>query len=974
MFRVVKSIFRGSKVYIGWGIYTFTNSSFKIYKALNDEFQVEPDCLQTKARVFYISGFIVICLHIFVAGTVLGQAVPPKGVPLVIYKFLKRIIISKTIKGSRLKLKAEELQIAAKALQDKATNEKVNIHTQAGTLASSAQTLAENTPPQAFVNADTVIDKFDELEDAYNQLSTSSPVDQAKVEKEFNTVKHIYDTMINVKKAKKLQEQVGTQDGKGGSDQKIWYYANELYGKANILAGAEKLKAPEAQDGEDPTKELKHLAEKLRDAVGQNDNSGLQKALSELSTARESNPKDLIPMAKDVIDKYNSVKEAYEKVKAQASEYTKALTKTGETSKYTNVKSAFQALESAYNLGKCKDITPIFDKEYIDIQTSIVSDRLTSKATEIESKAQALRTTAERQSTTELADNRNNDINSTTNKLGSELPTKATTLKSKAEKLYNAAQRLEETAEDPSPLADLKNHAEELATAAKKDTTSDGLFYAAQALESGGGDSLEDKATKVITKFDKVQRAYTALMTKAKQIGKQGHSEVNSVENEYTELKEHYDGMLNLTKLSKMAKDLTGTLQGPATTLASSVKELRDNTDGNDYPKAQTVIQNYEKVESAYTSLGDKQSVKDKFEALKTLYDKIFKFTKVKYYSEQLEGAADPSGDAEKVITFFNSVVVAYNALGETEQKHVKDQFTELQTEYSNGIYKYKFHILTIPFMVTNWLNFLRYVFMGSWGVYHEKVCKGTGNEQPGRTGCPKPEDSATETVNSIKLELTNSTSDITHKIILNGTGSSGTVSTSKAITLASGGDVTLTINLPGGEIKLSKLTISGTNLTIQGGTSRVSVTKKSNPWVTGTPVKLHSSNGATLTGTTLTINKQDPGGKEATITGSPSGGNVELNYSTGSGTIEISGTAITALEGKFIPDELHDKHKEQKCCIYSKQYTWQDSANTYVVWWNIFNILMPLQICLAAIFIYSLNNREYHSYLLSCSSSNAAG
>eukprot|EP00375_Theileria_parva_P002738 XP_765419.1 hypothetical protein [Theileria parva strain Muguga] len=58
----------------GWGIYTFTNSSFKIYKALHDEFQVEPDCLQTKARVFYISGFIVICLHIFVAGTGLATA------------------------------------------------------------------------------------------------------------------------------------------------------------------------------------------------------------------------------------------------------------------------------------------------------------------------------------------------------------------------------------------------------------------------------------------------------------------------------------------------------------------------------------------------------------------------------------------------------------------------------------------------------------------------------------------------------------------------------------------------------------------------------------------------------------------------------------------------------------------------------------------------------------------------------------
>uniref|UniRef100_A0A3B0MVI4 Tpr-related protein family member, putative n=1 Tax=Theileria annulata TaxID=5874 RepID=A0A3B0MVI4_THEAN len=244
--------------------------------------------------------------------------------------------------------------------------------------------------------------------------------------------------------------------------------------------------------------------------------------------------------------------------------------------------------------------------------------------------------------------------------------------------------------------------------------------------------------------------------------------------------------------------------------------------------------------------------------------------------------------------------------------------------------------------------RFNPYVFMGNWGVYHHKVCKGSGT--PGPKGC----EGTPEKITSVKLELTPVSGQVTHKIILSrSSGGDGTLTVNRqAITLASSGNNgTITINLPGGTIKLSDLTISSTTLTIKKTKSKVSVTKGDEN------VMLNST--ATLTGTgnsgTLSINKQDGGTKTATITG---GSDVVLNYSSSSSSITIYGSAIDALDVPFIgTDELHDSHKDQKCCMFTKQYEW--SNNPYSVWWNIFNILMPLQICLAAIFIYSLHYRD---------------
>ncbi|XP_953770.1 Tpr-related protein family member, putative [Theileria annulata] len=253
--------------------------------------------------------------------------------------------------GDRLRLKAEELEKVAKALQTKATiagGNLVNVGTKAQALASAAGNLANNSG-----NADSVIDNYNTLEGEYNKLSPANKAEQDKVSKEFNAVKEIYDRMLNVKKAKLLQAQVGEQVGVG-VNQKIWHHANELYKKANGLASADKLKP-----------ELIKLAEALKNAIGEStDVDGLQKALKELKDAG-TDPKELITKAKEVIQKYNVVKDAYGKVSEKKTEYTGA----GANSQYGPVESQFQALEGAYNKGKCKAISLIYDKEHIRYQS-----------------------------------------------------------------------------------------------------------------------------------------------------------------------------------------------------------------------------------------------------------------------------------------------------------------------------------------------------------------------------------------------------------------------------------------------------------------------------------------------------------------------------------------------------------------------------------------------------------------------------
>ncbi|XP_953749.1 Tpr-related protein family member, putative [Theileria annulata] len=263
--------------------------------------------------------------------------------------------------GDGLKDKAEELQAAAKVLQTKA--ESVGglsgLTTPAGQLSNGAGLLATN-PGQA----SEIINNFNQLETQYNGLVG----EKAKVKSEFEAVEHIYNRMLNVTKAGKLQNQVGDQVGSSPGEQKIWHHANLLYAKANALANASGLNPAQGDDAQKQKlkAELRELATALANAVGADHQAqgSLQKALSDLSSANDSN---IVEKAITVINKYKDVTEKYNAVTDKEGKYRSVLVSSADefTTKYTPVKSQFGQLKEKFDAAKCRAITPIFDKEWI---------------------------------------------------------------------------------------------------------------------------------------------------------------------------------------------------------------------------------------------------------------------------------------------------------------------------------------------------------------------------------------------------------------------------------------------------------------------------------------------------------------------------------------------------------------------------------------------------------------------------------
>ncbi|XP_955183.1 uncharacterized protein TA04825 [Theileria annulata] len=157
-------------------------------------------------------------------------------------------------------------------------------------------------------------------------------------------------------------------------------------------------------------------------------------------------------------------------------------------------------------------------------------------------------------------------------------------------------------------------------------------------LASNSGTQASTHANNVISNFDVVERAYKELDDKS------------SLESEFNALKLIYERILNLTKLIKLANDLQqaaqsgGTLQGPAQELVTKVTALRDGNANQAHENAKTVIQNYEKIVTEYNNLteDDKGSVKEKFLALKNVYDKILNVTKMKQQKLKQQLVKDP--------------------------------------------------------------------------------------------------------------------------------------------------------------------------------------------------------------------------------------------------------------------------------------------------------------------------------------------
>ncbi|XP_954437.1 Theileria parva Tpr-related protein, putative [Theileria annulata] len=552
-------------------------------------------------------------------------------------------------------------------------------------------------------------------------------------------------------------------------------------------------------------------------------------------------------------------------------------------------------------------------------------------------------------------------------------------IQKKAEPFYSAANALKDaakaqTSQPQTPLGKLQG-----AAGPEMDT----LVRTAETLK---GIELGTDDSNIVQKYLAVADEYGKLSSKKEFKDASSEREVQEVTKAFEALQNSYVNVIRLRvqELANLAETLKNKateansvsgLDGKATALRDAasqdqngLKQKADllvkaiNSGQPTYEKATDVIKQFVKVKEAYEALenqakyqqlldkakeqiaegqplsdGDEQNVKnvdDAYNDLKKLYDKILKFAKVKYYSEQLHSAAS-GGNAENVINNFNSLVDSYSKLG-TNKSIVKTQFTDLQKVYSEAIYFYKKCVLAWTSIITNWLNFLTFVIL--------LIVFVTGGDDPGRSGCEGTASAAPQTINSVKLAISGSTHTIT---LSDGGNTNGTLThtSEKAITLKGSGTGTLTIKLPGGEIKLTQLTISGNTLTIKNG-SRVSVTKDDD-----TKIKLQQSGGATLNSNQLTLEKDEDGGRDAAnISGQST---VTLDYGTGGGHITINGSAISDLR-KYEPS-LSPQYFDGATTFRFKKWSEYPAGKFYLG----FNILMVIKISLAGIFIYSLHYKD---------------
>ncbi|XP_953236.1 Tpr-related protein family member, putative [Theileria annulata] len=326
-------------------------------------------------------------------------------------------------------------------------------------------------------------------------------------------------------------------------------------------------------------------------------------------------------------------------------------------------------------------------------------------------------------------------------------------IQKKAEEFYGAATQLKTQAKSAgdstpeTPLGKLQKAA---------NTQMDQLVQNANNLQRIALGTESD--SNIVNKYLLVADAYNALAAIPEFTAAEGVTQVTQVKDKFGPLKKSYENVLKL-RVQELAKKAQA-LHDNADTLPSAVNELReqandlrdaasksDNSSGlaqkaeglvgaikttgdtNGTKAGEVITQFNEVVQQRYETLANKTEYKQKLAAadenvqnvetaynnLKTLYEKILNFTKLEKKAGELENAANQlsnnPGKVNEVITNYQKVVDSYNALGDSKPI-VQAQFINLQKEYSKAIYKYKFHFLTIPSMITNWLNFLTFVIL----------------------------------------------------------------------------------------------------------------------------------------------------------------------------------------------------------------------------------------------------------------------
>uniref|UniRef100_A0A3B0MN96 Tpr-related protein family member, putative n=1 Tax=Theileria annulata TaxID=5874 RepID=A0A3B0MN96_THEAN len=219
-------------------------------------------------------------------------------------------------------------------------------------------------------------------------------------------------------------------------------------------------------------------------------------------------------------------------------------------------------------------------------------------------------------------------------------------------------------------------------------------------------------------------------------------------------------------------------------------------------------------------------------------------------------------------------------------------------------------------------------------------------------------------------------------------------------------------INATGAKVSL-ELPISQINIAPSSGSSGINAlsifgtltfSKDDNSFTTlkntgGATIDLTQSSGFSVTikhtkdgsvDDSRALTKDDPleNGTILNISGTSNSGNFQINAnilvistgqldSSGSISYDLTGGITGTLNGlntggtgvkhvtgnlaisniSYDPYEIHDNHKTTHCCYYGKVYKWEPTNKYYG--WHSPLILAPLQICLAAIFIYSLHYRD---------------
>uniref|UniRef100_A0A3B0MXA8 Theileria-specific sub-telomeric protein, putative n=1 Tax=Theileria annulata TaxID=5874 RepID=A0A3B0MXA8_THEAN len=502
----------------------------------------------------------------------------------------------------------------------------------------------------------------------------------------------------------------------------------KLEAKARDLAGKAKTLHEEAGKITDPP-ELNYHATRLKEAAKNDSKSGLHQKAEELEQAAKR-PGDASGQANQVIQAFETVEKNYNKLMA---EYKKILEKKEMTTKL-----------SSEDKDKVTDVV----KAYLDVKNTYYQMLITYR---IKKKAN-----------TEIGDGIGDGM----------ILHKAIELYSAANKLAEAPElKAPEGQQDQDPHKELKEQLRGLATKLKAAVGDTGLQQALselkKAAEPNQAEQIVTNALDVITKYKKVEGAYEKVKERESDYTKLANDKYgpvkeafNALEEKFSPLKKSIENVLKLRvqELANKSEDLSkkagaldiSDLREKATQLANAASESSTglqqkalllvaaiNSDTKVTTQAIDVIQQFEEVTDKYKELAklqkykqllksalekqgqtlssEEENVKEVYEAyndLNTLYNKILNFTKVKHYSEQLNNAATPSSvNARNAIKYFNSLVDSYDKLGDNKSI-VQSQLENLKSVYSDAVYFYKKCVLAWPSIITNWLNFLTFVIL----------------------------------------------------------------------------------------------------------------------------------------------------------------------------------------------------------------------------------------------------------------------